>query len=69
MLFEGSNWMEIFDRKRSGVPSAVWPQFQASDELTKIIHESIQPMSQHRTMDLEKISSWSEPIGNLFAND
>jgi serine/threonine protein kinase len=67
ILFQGRNWMEIFDRKRRKIPTPIWPEIDASAELRKIVHESLQPRSEDRRMDLEAISQWAEPLTDLFA--
>lgn len=66
MLFEGDSWMEIFDQKRSSVPSADWPPIEASDELREVIAGALQPAPARRHLDLEAVSRWAKPVGGLF---
>jgi hypothetical protein len=66
MLFEANNWMEIFVAKSDRVPSADWPEIDASEELRRVIAGALQPRASQRHMDLESISHWAEPVGNLF---
>lgn len=66
ILFQGNNWMEIFDAKRRRTPSKQWPDIDASDELKGIIHDALHPEANDRRMDLQAMSRWSQPVGHLF---
>jgi tRNA A-37 threonylcarbamoyl transferase component Bud32 len=67
ILFDGSNWMEILDMKRHRVPSATWPEIEASDELRRVIAGALEPLAAKRHLDLDVISEWAEPVGGLFS--
>jgi serine/threonine-protein kinase len=67
ILFDGGNWMEIFDVKRHRVPSADWPEFDASDQLRRVIAGALEPLAAKRHLDLDAISEWAEPVGDLFS--
>ncbi len=66
ILFDGRNWMELFNRKRKQFPSADWPDIDASEELKRIIRDSLQPKVGQRRMNLTLISSWARPVDGLF---
>ncbi len=66
ILFQGQNWMEIFDAKRNLVPSDDWPPFESSRELRDIICGSLLPHARDRRMDLEAMAGWAEPATDLF---
>ena len=66
ILFQGGNWMEMFERKRNTKPSGHWPKVDASDELKDVIRGALQPSLRDRKLDLEAMSRWSENVEGLF---
>ncbi len=66
ILFGGRNWMEMFETKRHCFPGDDWPAIEVSDELKGVIHGSLQPRAVDRRLDLEFVSKWAQPIGDLF---
>jgi CRP-like cAMP-binding protein len=68
ILFQGRNWMEMFELKRNKKPSYDWPEIDSSSELRAIIHGALQPKVRDRTLDLEVISRWADNVEGLFGD-
>jgi tRNA A-37 threonylcarbamoyl transferase component Bud32 len=66
ILFNGENWMDLFRMKCDREPTHDWPSVNVSDELRAVLHGALQPVARKRSLDLEMISRWSEPVEGLF---
>ena len=69
ILFIGKNWSDIYETKRRLVPNQHWPLLDASEELKAVIRGALHPRAALRTIDLEKMADWAEPVGHLFRGE
>ncbi len=71
MLFPGSNWMGLYEQKKTAIPSAQWPPLatEIDSELAMIIHGCIDPVAKNRRLDLQAISKWAKHAPELFPMD
>jgi Protein kinase domain/Cyclic nucleotide-binding domain len=70
-LFPGSNWMGLYDQKKTSIPSAQWPEFDADSdaELVDMIRGCLEPQAMKRRLDLQAISNWARNVPELFPTD
>jgi serine/threonine protein kinase len=46
-------------------PSSDWPPVQASEEFRLHLKTALQPLADHRDLDLDEIASWARPVPEL----
>ncbi|MCP4889265.1 protein kinase [Rubripirellula sp.] len=66
ILFNGQNWMKMFERKKNFKPSEHLLKLNCSDELKNVIQGALEPNEADRSLDLEVISSWADQAEGLF---
>jgi serine/threonine protein kinase len=64
-LFQSTS-SRFMDQKLT-VPSSSWPVIEASEELQLHIRTALQPLAEHRDLDLEAIARWARPVPELAA--
>ncbi|QDT04711.1 Serine/threonine-protein kinase PknH [Rubripirellula lacrimiformis] len=60
MLFRQTSWRDLYETKRTSIPTRDWPAIDASREMKNIIAGLLAPAASQRTADLEKISTWAD---------
>ena len=63
-LFSGQTNAELMQQKTQ-VPSSHWPSFDVSEDLRLHINCALQPMTDHRDLDLAAIAEWARPLPEL----
>lgn len=63
-LFQAKTSASLRSQKRRQ-PSEVWPSMQCSEELRLHLVTALQPLADHRDLDLDEIASWACPVPEL----
>jgi serine/threonine protein kinase len=63
-LFQTQAFRHLLEEKRR-TPSTTWPDVQASEEYRLLLKTSLQPLVDHRELDLDLIASWARPVPEL----
>ncbi|MDG2223940.1 MAG: protein kinase [Rubripirellula sp.] len=69
ILFNGQNWMEMFERKKNFQPSEQWLKLNCSHELKELIQGALEPDEAKRRLDLDTIADWAEEVTGLFPSE
>ena len=63
-LFRDDDSSRFLDDKLRA-PSSTWPAVKASEDFCSQLRTALQPMVDHRELDLEEIAGWARPVPEL----
>ncbi|MCA9174855.1 MAG: protein kinase [Planctomycetales bacterium] len=66
-LFEVTDLLELAHRKVRWQPPEDW-SLPVSDELVSVLRCVLQPLPEHRDLDLNRVASWAGPVPELVEN-
>jgi serine/threonine protein kinase len=52
-------------RQKSRIPSESWPAVSASEDYRQSIRTALQPLVDHREIDLDEVATWARPVPEL----